>query len=221
MRSFMGFFCFGLFMASFLLVGCAAICKDAGGERTRLKEPRISPLPEPEWTPEQRKLLEARKTGGRVLNLFPTLARNPKLAESWLTFATYILRDSTLPPREREILILRIGWLCRAEYEFGQHTVIGKRVGLTDEEILRITKGPDAPGWAAFDATLLRATDELHGDAFITDGTWKALAQRYSEQQLMDLVMTVGQYNLVSMFLNSTGVQLDQGIPGFPAGAGK
>ena len=130
--------------------------------------------------------------------------------------APYIAGESTLPPREREILILRIGWLCRAEFEFGWHTLYGKSAGLTDEEIKRITEGPKAPGWVPFDATLLQAVDELHADTFITDATWNALAKRYNQQQLMDLVATVGQYNLLSMYLNSFGVQLDEGVPGFP-----
>jgi 4-carboxymuconolactone decarboxylase len=185
-------------------------------ERIRLKEPRITPLPESQWTEEQQKILNTRKIDGRILNLYPTLVRNPKMIERFLTFAGYILRESTLPPREREILILRIGWLCRAEYEFGQHTRVGKAAGLTDEEIIRITKGPNAPGWTPFDATLLRAADELHADSFITDATWETLADHYDEKQLLDLVMTVGQYNLVSMVLNTTGVQLEEGVAGFP-----
>jgi 4-carboxymuconolactone decarboxylase len=78
-----------------------------------------------------------------------------------------------------------------------------------------VSSGPDAPGWAPFDATLLRATDELHKDAFISDATWAALSQRYNTQQLMDVVFTVGQYNLVSMALNTFGVQLDKGVKGF------
>jgi len=205
---------------SLTLMGCAAVGKDVD-VRTRLKEPRITPLPESQWTEEQQKIINPRKINGRTLNLYPTLARNPKLADRWLTFAAYILRESTLSPRDREILILRIGWLCRSEYEFGQHTLIGKQAGLTDEEILRITKGPNAPGWSPFDATLLRAVDELHADAFITDTTWDVLAKRYDEKQLLDLIMTVGQYNLVSMFLNTTGVQLDKGVPEFPKGAGQ
>ncbi|HJT37804.1 MAG TPA: carboxymuconolactone decarboxylase family protein, partial [Actinomycetota bacterium] len=91
-----------------------------------------------------------------------------------------------------------------------------KAVGVTDDEIRRIIDGPDAPGWSAFDATLLRAADELHDDNFITDETWQALAARYSPQQLMDVVFAVGQYTLVSMALNSFGVQLDRGVEGFP-----
>jgi len=110
-------------------------------------------------------------------------------------------------------LILRIGWLCRAEYEWSQHVVIGRAVGLSDAEIDRIGDGPDAPGWSADDAALLRAVDELHADACIADATWQALAGRFSTQQIMDVIFTVGQYALVSMALNSLGVQLDEGLP--------
>ncbi len=87
--------------------------------------------------------------------------------------------------------------------------IFGREAGLTDEEIARIKEGPDTDGWDPFDATLLRAADELHADAFISDETWTALSERYTTQQLMDVVFTVGQYNMVSMALNSFGVQLD------------
>jgi len=109
------------------------------------------------------------------------------LQERWLPFARYIFGESSLPPRERELLTLRIGWLCQSEYEFGQHTVIGKSAGLTDEEIKRITEGPKAPAWDPFDATLLRAVDELHADAFIPDATWNALAKRYNTYKASDV----------------------------------
>jgi 4-carboxymuconolactone decarboxylase len=187
--------------------------------RVRLKEPRIAPLGEQQWTEQQQKLLApTKKLTGRVINVFSTIVRNPILFERWWVFGDYVLVEQSLPPRDREILILRIGWLCQSEYEFGQHTLVGKGVGLTDEEILRITKGPDDPGWGRFDAALIRATDELHKDAFITETTWKVLAEGYDEKRLMDVIFTVGQYNLVSMALNSLGVQRDSGIPGFPKG---
>jgi 4-carboxymuconolactone decarboxylase len=183
----------------------------------RLKDPRIKPLAQSEWSEEQGKILKPLIRNGRVYNIFSTLGRHPKMLEKWLTFGNYILRDSTLPERDREMLILRIGWLCRSEYEFGQHTRIGERAGLTREVIIRISKGPEAEGWSPFETALLRAVDELHQDAFIGDDTWKALAERYDEKQMMDVVMTVGQYNLVSMLLNSFGVQLDEGVTGFPS----
>lgn len=154
--------------------------------------------------------------GGRVLNIFRTLVRHPKLMKRWLVFGNHILNKSTLPPREREILILRIGWLCRCEYEWSQHVGIGKTCGLDDADIRRIKQGPGAEGLAPLDALLLRAVDELHAGAVITTETWESLAGHLNEQQLIDLVFTVGQYNLVSMALNTLGVPLDEGIPGDP-----
>jgi 4-carboxymuconolactone decarboxylase len=204
-----------------LLLGCATVEKGSG-ERVRLKEPRIKPLAKSEWSAEQQRLLKPWKgPDGSVINVFTTMASHPKFMDAWNPFGLYILREQTLPPRDREILILRIGWLCRSEYEFGRHRIVGKRVGLTDEEIDRIPEGAKAAGWNAFDVTLLQASDELYYDSFITDATWNALAKRYNQQQLVDLVGTVGQYSLVSMLLNSFGVQLEEGVPGFPKGKGK
>jgi 4-carboxymuconolactone decarboxylase len=182
----------------------------------RLSRPRIDPVPESEWTDEIREVLPRGAGTGRVANVFTTFARHPKLLKRWLVFGSHVLGKSSLPAREREILILRIGWLCRCEYERGQHVVIGRTAGLSDDELRRITQGPEAAGWAPFDATLLTAVDELRADAMISDKTWTALAGRYDTLQLLDLVFTVGQYTLVSMALNTLGVQLDDGIEGFP-----
>ena len=182
----------------------------------RLSEPRIKPVVQAEYTVAQSELLGPYEEAGRLYNVYTTMANHEDLMRDWIVFASHVLRRNTLPPRDREILILRIGWLCQSEYEWAQHTRIGKQEGLTDDEILRITKGPDAPGWSKDDALLLRAVDELHEDAFIADATWNALAQTYSQKQMMDLVFTVGEYNLVSMALNSFGVQLDEGLTGFP-----
>ena len=184
----------------------------------RLRKPRIEPLAEAEWDAEVRELLEPTRGGvggGAVLNIFKTIAHHPKLMKRWNVFGNHVLFKSTLPPRDREILILRVGWLCRAEYEWGQHVVIGRRVGLSDDDIARIREGPEAPGWSPFEAALVRAADELHADAFVSDDTWKTLAAGYDTRQMMDVVFTVGQYTVVSMALNSFGVQLDPGIEGF------
>jgi len=179
----------------------------------RLDKPRVDPLPRSEWDADI-----ADRLGDNPPNVLKTLANHPKLYKRWAVFANHILARNSLPPREREILMLRIGWLAQSEYEFGQHTVIGKDAGLTDEEILAITKGADG-GWKGLDATLITMADELHADAFVTDETWAALAEHYTTEQMMDAVFTVGQYNMVSMALNTLGVQLDEGVPGFPEGA--
>jgi 4-carboxymuconolactone decarboxylase len=177
---------------------------------------RIPPLPPSEWDDETRQLLESLKREGRIFNIFTTLARHPDLLRRWLVFGNHILGKSTLPPRERELAILRMGWLCRTEYEWGHHVAIGKQAGVTDEEVKRVPHGPEAPGWDPFERTLLRAVDQLHHDTFINDATWQSLAARYNTRQLLDLVFTAGQYKLVCMALNSVGVQLEQGYEGLP-----
>jgi 4-carboxymuconolactone decarboxylase len=185
----------------------------------RLARPRIAPLTDAEMDPETRALLGATSGGvggGRVLNIFRTLAVHPKLLKRWLVFGSHVLAKSTLPPRERELAILRVGWRCRSEYEWGQHVAIGRATGLDDAEIARIAEGPDAPGWSERDRALLRAADELVADHFVSDATWQALARDWTTQQIVDLVFAVGQYTLVSMALNTFGVQLDAGVEGFP-----
>jgi alkylhydroperoxidase family enzyme len=177
---------------------------------------RIAPLPPAEWDAETRELMASLERNGQVFNIFPTLARHPELLRRWLVFASHILGKSTLPARERELAILRMGWLCGAEYEWGHHVEIGQRAGLAPAEVERVAEGPKAPGWSPFDAVLLRAVDELHRDSYISDPTWKELAQHYSVQQLLDLIFTAGQYKLVSMALNSLGVQLEEGYQGLP-----
>jgi alkylhydroperoxidase family enzyme len=150
------------------------------------------------------------------LNIMKTMANHPKLAEAWGPFASYILRDNSLPPRDRELLILRIGYLCGAEYEWGHHSRLAKQVGVTDEEILRVTKGPEAAGWSSFERGLLRAADELKKTNTISERTWAYLDARYDEKQLMDVVFTVAQYNLVSWALRSFRVPMEEGLEGFP-----
>lgn len=177
--------------------------------------PRLLPLPESQWSEKQAEILASMNFGGKVANIFATAVRHPEMMEAWNHFGMYILRGSSLPARDREILILRTAWLIQCEYEFAQHTLVGKSCGLAPEEICRITKGPGEPGWDCFDATLLRAADELHEEFAITDATWNALVLRYSEEQLFDLIMTVGQYTTAAMLMKTLRVPLDEGLPGF------
>lgn len=154
--------------------------------------------------------------GDSSLNIFATLAYHPKLLKRWLVFGNHVLAKSTLPARDRELLILRTGWNCRSPYEWGQHVAIARVIGVDDAEIVRVSEGPDASGWSEADAALLRAADELHRDDSLSDVTYAALAARYDEQQLLDVVFTVGQYHIVSMALNAFGVERDDGVTGVP-----
>lgn len=178
----------------------------------RLERPRIEALDPEHIDPE----LRQRFGDAPLLNIFRTLAHHPKLLTRWLVFGNHVLSKSTLTPRDRELAILRVGWLCRAGYEWGQHVLIAREAGLGDDEIERVADGPEAPGWSEAERALLQATDELHADAFVGDATWAALARHYDTRQLLDLVFTVGQYQLVSMALNTLGVQPEPGVPGLP-----
>jgi alkylhydroperoxidase family enzyme len=163
---------------------------------------------------EERTIVEKNAMNGELFNIFKVLAHHPQLVKRWTPFAGHVLSKQTLPFRDRELLILRIGWLNQAEYELAQHELIAKRGGLTDADIARLKEGPNAKGWSAHEAALLQLADDLHENSVVSDGTWEALAKKYSTEQLMDAVFTVGQYNLVSWALNSFGVPLDDFLPG-------
>ncbi len=164
-------------------------------------------------SPEDREMAEKNRIQGKIPNIFSTLVNHPKLARSWLRFAGYILSRQTLPERDRELAILRIGWLNQAPYEWEQHVIIGRRCGISAEEIEQIKQGPKA-GWDRHDAAIMQAADDLYEHSIVADETWNTLAARYNTEQMMDLVFTIGQYNLVSWALNSFGVQLDDFLPG-------
>jgi alkylhydroperoxidase family enzyme len=165
--------------------------------------PRIEPLDE-----EAEGLLS--------LNIFRTMAKHRGLAEGFSRFGGYLLFKGLLPAREREIVVLRVGWRAGSVYEFGQHTVMGKDAGLTEAEIDRLAV-EDLDGWTDGDRALITMADELCAGNTVTDPTWSALASRWSEAELMELLVVAGFYRMVSGFLNGVGVQLDPGTPGWPS----
>jgi alkylhydroperoxidase family enzyme len=185
----------------------------------RLSAPRIAPVDLEKIDDEQREALapmeeaskDVTRTGGHILNIFRTLVHAPKALTAFLAWGGYILsRRNSLSERDRELVILRVGYNCGSGYEFTQHTRIGLDAGLTEAEVEAIKAGPDDPSWNEADRAMLRATDDLTRDFHVSDASWAALSS-FSDKQKMDLVMTVGQYTQVSMMLNSFGVQLDPG----------
>lgn len=186
----------------------------------RLSQPRISPLSDDQLDADQEAALAPLRLDslvnnrpGSVLNIFRTLAHAPKALVRFNNWGSYVLsRRNDLSPRQREIVVLRTGYLCRAGYEWTQHHRIGLQSGLDADDIERI-KGGAIVGWSAAEAVLIRATDELHADQFITDATWAELGAHFSPKQCMDVVFTCAQYTQVSMILNTFGVQLEEGEP--------
>ncbi|HVV77814.1 MAG TPA: carboxymuconolactone decarboxylase family protein [Mycobacteriales bacterium] len=152
------------------------------------------------------------------LNIFRTLGHNHELLKGFLALGSHLLRGDTLPAREREIVILRTGWRCGSEYEFGQHTVIGLQAGLTDEEIARLADAREG-SWSDPDHHLVDMVDELCSHDMVSEPTWHALASRWNDAQLLELVVLTGYYRLVSGLLNSAGVALERDTPGWPEGS--
>jgi alkylhydroperoxidase family enzyme len=149
------------------------------------------------------------KQEGTIFNLKAIMTKYKRLRLKWLIMASQITYGSSLPPRDKEILILRVAWLTKAKYEWDHHLVVGKQVGLTEKEINMITEGLNVEGWDNNDATLIQTVDELFANTFISNLTWKSLSERYTPFQLMDIVFTVGGYNMLAMFLNSFGAQTE------------
>jgi alkylhydroperoxidase family enzyme len=146
------------------------------------------------------------------LNVLGMLALHPALAHAYNTFNGHVLFATTLSPRQREMLILRVAAVREAAYEWKQHVVLAADAGLTPNEVASIEEGPSAPGWVPLDAALISAVDELLRSATITDGTWEVLAAELDVQQLMDLVFTVGAYDVLAMAFRSFGIPLDDDL---------
>jgi hypothetical protein len=138
------------------------------------------------------------------------------LCRKFQAMSAHFVQNYRIPLREKELLILRTAYLSRAQYQWGRHYNTGRRAGLTDEEIARIVEGPDAVGWTPFEAVLLRAADEMHTSRFISEPTWKALAERYSDHYLLEIVLIIGNYTMLAMYQNTVGMPLEPGLRVMP-----
>jgi alkylhydroperoxidase family enzyme len=169
-------------------------------------------------TPELQEIMGGgiNSPAGTPLNIFGTIAHHPRLLKRFMNFAGLFLNKGLLPAREREIVILRVGWNCQSVYEFGQHTIIGQRVGLSLSEIDALTKKFEANTWSNRDAALIAMADDLCSDNCVSEATWNLLTADWKEDELIELVMVAGTYRLVSGFLNTMGVELDADTPGWP-----
>jgi alkylhydroperoxidase family enzyme len=185
---------------------------------------RLTPLPPEDWPEtmgaaiaalrpsEPRHPFPRREGRSKGLNALGTLARHPELAKAFHTFNGHILFATTLTPRQRELLVLRVATVRRSSYEWEQHRVLAADAGLEETEVARIAQGPDAPGWSRLDRSMLAAVDELIGNGEIGDATWAVLSDELGEQELMDLVFTVGAYEILAMAFRTFGVEVDDDL---------
>ena len=194
---------------------------------------RIRPLEMSEWSP---KILTKLASIGRVRltvtegqeeapggnerrgppSMLKTVAHHPDLMEPFLDFATVISHHGALSRRDSELLALRVAWNCRSEFEWGHHVEYALDAGLSKEEIARVPVGSSASGWSASERTLLEAADELHERQHISDEVWEKLAAGYTNKQLVEMLFVVGEYTMLSMVVNSSGVELEPGYEPLP-----
>jgi 4-carboxymuconolactone decarboxylase len=199
------------------------------GSSARIGSERVRPLDAPDWSPEVRELLgathdsvaelEGKKpaSGHKTLNILRTIAHLPKLLGPFLRFAAALAQNGELKRRDSELLALRAAWNCQSEFEWGHHVVYAKAAGLDDTEIANIARGPTAAEWDGRDRNLLSAADQLHADQQVDDAVWGELAGQFTEAQLVEIPFVVGQYTMLSMVANSTGVELEPGHETLPS----
>jgi alkylhydroperoxidase family enzyme len=181
---------------------------------------RIEPLKAEEFSEEARAMVYNMRAAFKatldvpIPEYFGLMLRHPGLFRCQIDTGIQLVTKGAIGRREQELAILRVGWLCRAPYEWGEHVDIAKRYGISAEEIERVTQGSAAPGWSDHDRAILRGVEELLGNQSLSDDTWNALSRSWNEQQLLEFPALVGQYFQVALLQNSLRVRLASDNPG-------
>jgi 4-carboxymuconolactone decarboxylase len=175
-----------------------------------LSKPRIPPLPVGGGDAATQEVLD--RLGEKASsNFFRTLAYNPRILKRWIPYS-HVLFQGTLPDRDRELLVLRAAHRSDCFYEWDSHLPLARDAGLSEQEIEEIRGGAAGGSWRPIEVALVQAADELIDDHVVGDRTWAMLAERYDEQQLIEVPMVVGVYYAMGLTLNSLGVQPDGGV---------
>jgi 4-carboxymuconolactone decarboxylase len=152
-----------------------------------------------------------------AVNVTATMAHNRVISKAVNAFAQTVLFQGELPRRQVELAVLRTGWNCQSVYEFGQHTLFGRAAGLSDIEIYLTTRPLTEGSWSDDDRVILQLADDVCADDCVSDATWATAARLFTSSDIINLIATFGCYRTVSSFLNSAGVELDDGVPGWPS----
>lgn len=189
------------------------------GRDTRLKRPRIPPIAAKDWTPEQKAAAAAANAGDGSNDNFRTALNNPALAKAWWDWLRFVHDNpgtrgkagDALPQIDKELVVMRTNYLNNDDWVWATHLPMAVAWGRSQDDVDRIARGPDAPGWNEKDRALVRAADELHYQAFITDPTWNTLAKSYNTRQMLDIIFLAGVYATNAYFANSTGIPFNPG----------
>jgi AhpD family alkylhydroperoxidase len=174
-------------------------------------------LPDDEWDDDARALIQSSWSGvpSAGHDFFKTMVRHRELFRDWNDFGRRIF-NGRLPPRDREVAVLRVAWIAQCHFEWAHHEPLARHSGITNEEIQRILDGPDAASLSDRDAALIRAVDELHAKSRISESTWQVLQRYYDDLQLMEIPVLIGEYFLVAFFLNTIQVAPEPHLPPLP-----
>jgi 4-carboxymuconolactone decarboxylase len=187
--------------------------------------PRIAPLPAAQWDERLSRLLAAAPGGsGDPMHIFTTLAHQPELFRRWMGFGGALL-DGRLPGRLRELVILRTAYRFNGRYEWAHHLELGKAQGISPEEMVALGGDLSTREWESLERAALAAVDETADDGMVGDATWAVLAARLDDGDLVELLMLVAHYLMLSTVLRSLRVPLEpsaqawaDGLTGGPAG---
>ena len=182
---------------------------------------RIPAMDESEISDDMREVVAPPKgygTPGDTPEVFRVMLRNPELLKVYHPMGGYFIVEGKMPPRDRELVILRVGWLSQAPYEWGEHVATAQRIGvLTSVEIEDVMTGSTAPKWSAHDRAVLRGVEELTDKSMISDATWAELAGGMSKEQLVEFPILVGQYKAIAYLQNALRMELRPVNPGLAA----
>lgn len=179
------------------------------------RAPRVIPLTDEQMTAEQHELTKHYRRNGVLANIFRVALRNTKLFKAYKPFGLYTMALSSVPPRMREIAILRVAYNSKSDYEWGQHVRLGRDEGrLSVDEIKRIKQGPDAAGWGKVEAAVIRMVDQIRATSDLDDETYAIVMEALGEDAFVDLLNTIGNYAMIASMLNVLGVPLEEGVPG-------
>jgi 4-carboxymuconolactone decarboxylase len=173
--------------------------------------PRIRPLSSDEIPASLRDLPAFKRSGeAEPFNIYRTFAHHPVMVENWLKFADPLRFCARLSDRHREIAILRTAVNCECAYEWAQHVPYAVRAGMTTEEIELIKQPGAEVRWNPDDRAVVSAADELHARSDISDETWTALSEVFDDQQMIELLLLVGQYHQVAFLVKAARVDIDR-----------
>jgi 4-carboxymuconolactone decarboxylase len=182
--------------------------------------PRIPPLPREQWTDAARDVFAywegppARANGSRS-NTMLTLAQHPKLAFASLDFGKYVLIESKLTERQRELIVLRIAWRYKSKHQWTHHVLSARKIGISDEEIEALGQAETSPIWSEGERALIAAVDQLCTTGQIEDGTWLLLSAEHDTQTLMDILYAIGLFTMNAWAFNAMGIELEPDVAAY------